>query len=103
MSQLPSSCQTEIYTQFIFRNFLWKFRRFFSLKISEIASFQMVVKKDFGKECKYDTKTMTADEKDVYGKRWNLKFPYYTFDNENYNQFMLQMMSVLEMRRFEKG
>ena len=63
----------------------------------------MVVKKDFGKECKYDTKTMTADEKDVYGKRWNLKFPYYTFDNENYNQFMLQMMSVLEMRRFEKG
>ena len=57
MSQLPSSCQTEIYTQFIFRNFLWKFRRFFSLKMSEIASFQMVIKEKFGKKVQYDTKT----------------------------------------------
>lgn len=96
MSQLPSSCQTEIYTQFIFRNFLWKFRRFFSLKMSEVASFQMVVKEKFGKECHFD-------KEDELGQRQNLKFPYYTFDNENYNQFMLQMMSVLEMRRFEKG
>ena len=47
LSQLPGSCQTEIYTKFIFRNFLWKFRRFFNMKTST-----QLIKK----EPTYDTK-----------------------------------------------
>lgn len=32
-SQLPPSCKIEIYTNFLFKEFLFKFRRFFSFRI----------------------------------------------------------------------
>ena len=34
--QLPSSCQLQLYTDFIFQEFLFKFRRLFSFRVSSI-------------------------------------------------------------------
>lgn len=35
-NQMPIDCQRQIYTDFIFQEFLFKFRRFFSFRIAEI-------------------------------------------------------------------
>lgn len=32
MDLLPESCQVEIYTKFLFKNYLYKFRRFFNIR-----------------------------------------------------------------------
>ena len=45
---------------------------------------------------------MKPEEKCLYGTRWGLQYPYFTFDNENYNEFMILMLSALEMRRYLK-
>ena len=34
-SQLPPSCKKEIYTSFLFKEFLFKFRRFFSFRVDK--------------------------------------------------------------------
>ena len=34
-NQLPSQAQAELYTKFLFNEFLWKFRRLFSMRKSD--------------------------------------------------------------------
>ena len=69
LAQLPDRVQIQLYTDFIFKDYLWKFRRFFRIT-NEIESLVKI-----NKFCKY---------------------PYYTYDNEMYSSFMISFMNSLE-------
>ena len=77
-----------LYTDFIFKDFIWKFRRFFRFSRDNIQEFTLV-NKDFKRK-------LTVYKKRKY-------FPYYTFDDPVYSKFMLSLMNLLEVRCFVKG
>ena len=66
---MPDRVQIQLYTDFIFKDYLWKFRRFFRIT----NELEPVVK--LTKFCKY---------------------PYYTYENEMYSSFMISFMNSLE-------
>ena len=41
-SQLPSDCQRMLYTDFIFQEFIYKFRRFFSFRIDQVYQKEII-------------------------------------------------------------
>lgn len=80
LAQLPDSCKIALYTDFIFKDFLWKFRRIFRFK--------------------NDPSDQVAFVKQSKRK---IVFPFYTFEDQIYSQFMLNLMNLLEVRSYEKG
>lgn len=50
LMQLPPIIQTEVYTDFLFKDFLWKFRRIFRFSCVQLASFSMLGKRKKGKK-----------------------------------------------------
>ena len=68
LAQLPATVQIQLYTEFVFKDFLWKFRRFFMIS-NEMQSFMKMTK---------------------------ITYPYFTYENEGYSLFMINFMNHLE-------
>lgn len=88
LTQLPQECQTSIYTEFLFRDFLSKFSLFFNFK-KEMLDFNMM---------EVDNKLGGA----ARPRRKMLKYPFYTYENENYSEMMINLMNSLEVRLYKK-
>ena len=61
--------QIQLYTDFIFKDYLWKFRRFFRI---------------------------TNEVESIIRSKKVHKYPYYTYDNEMYSSFVISFMNSLE-------
>jgi hypothetical protein len=89
LDQLPDVCKIALYTDFIFKDFLWKFRRTFRFYKNHFQEFTIFRK--------------VRGQVRVENPKKFMQYPYYTFDDNIYAQFMLNFMNLLEVRSFKKG
>ena len=106
LTQLPASCQQMIYKDFLFKEFLYTFRRFFQFKVEQDLY------KDSGSQrksmmfgfnfIKYELK---EQEDGTYSLNKNIKinYPYYTFKDDNFSLFMINLLNSLEYRQFQNS
>lgn len=88
LNQLPAHCQTMIYTDFLFKEFLSKFSLFFNFK-KEVLDFNLM---------EVDNKVNGT----VRPRRNILKYPFYTYENDMYSEMMINLMNSLEVRIYKK-
>ena len=79
-----------LYTDFIFKDFIWKFRRFFRFNKASLQEFTFLKRQTKTNELKVNTQSK------------KVQFPYYTFEDQFYSRFMLSLMNLLEVRSFNK-
>ena len=102
LEQLPTKVRISIYTDFLFKEFLWSFRRFFNFNIMYSAQEGMLSKE--GKKFKLKILTSVYDKIDAKNNFLiGLYFPFYTLQNAEYSQFMICIMNNLEIRKFSRG
>jgi len=104
-AQLPDNCKTAIYTKFIFKEFLWKFRRFFRFCRMQECSLGLLQKQSNGKVNvvkNIDKFNNTLIENQLVNNAdleahdlglCQLKYPYFEYSDDSYCEFMLQIMS----------
>ena len=129
MQKLPSNIQTKIYTDFLFKDFLWQFRRLFRFTSNDSLNFAMLTKhKGCQKSLKLSSnmklrKKKTLLEQYIIQKlkakkddsdngdsdeseeisTMKIRFPYYEYKDSVYCEFMLKLMNVLEIRSYKKN
>lgn len=107
MQQLPKSCQIAIYTQFIFREFLHQFRLFFNFTVVSCNPYNIVSKKNqtldtrFSNYIKYARMRLPDGKVTLSGREF--PYPYYTFQDDTYSGFMIDLLDSLEFRMYQPG
>lgn len=102
MQQLPKSCQTAIYTQFIFKDFLWQFRLFFNFNKVQFHQYNMISKENkfndasFSNYIKYKQIQLPDGSLSLAGL--SFPYPYWTFRDDTYCGFMIDLLNSLEFR-----
>lgn len=106
MSQLPESCQINIYAKFLFKDFLFKFRFFFNIRNS-YQDFPLNKRSKQNqpnvfkvKALKYKKIQFSNGKIGLMGK--SFPYPFYTFDDQSYSRFMVEMLNSLEFRYYHK-
>ena len=94
LDQLPSNCQTQIYKDYLFRDFLQKFRRFFNFNNNQNKNPLIV---------KIKKKRDDADLRHKKVKIFIRSYPYHRYDDEMFCSFMKNLMNSLEIRKFREG
>lgn len=100
LAQLPDECVIENYKNFLYKDFLFKFRRLFNLSFMPRRFFGFMQKKTDDTlmmvgEWTYSRQKLLSQE---FGQ---LPFPYYTFNTKINSSFMIQLMNALELRTFK--
>lgn len=94
LSQLSIDCKMDLYTKFIFKDFIQIFRRFFQFNKAGCSVNNLYKRKGSHKV----SIELTNDAKETK----NISYPFYTFKDVNYCEFMEQIMNGLEIRFYDK-
>lgn len=79
LAQLPDECVIEIYKNFLYKDFLFKFRRLFNL--SDISKFYGFMLKKTDDRIVYNGASRYS-KKNLQNLEWGtIPYPYYTFDS----------------------
>ena len=105
MNQLPLDVQLRIFTDFVHRQFIQTFRRFFMIKKSKFAR-SFFTDKNLKKYKLIERDCLELSQ----GKRHfkdirliGLEYPYFTFHDKEYADFMNMVLQGLEDRTYQKG
>ena len=131
MKKLPDYIQTKIYTEFLFQDFLWKFRRLFRFSSNNTISFAFLKKDQCKrKSIRINTKVNKLKKKrttlldEIKDRKLNdddkkedsdfdsdesveldmkIQFPFFEYKDNIYCEFMLKLMNMLEIRFYKKN
>ena len=91
LDQLPSDVKVRIFKDFLYHDFLHKFRRFFQFRINQQKRFYNL----------HDNNKRPSLEKGSVAPSRFSSYPFYDFNNSQYCSFVLQLIQSLETRYFE--
>ena len=112
-NQLPFGTQVAIYTDFLFKEYLWKFRRHFSFRKESNKDYNfrsVLIRMRLQMKTQRELKNMSErnyenlEESNIpESKSLGIEFPFYNFRDQEYSKFMVKLMQNLEVKRISAG